>query len=253
MPKDNTFRSIHRFFVPPEYLADDRVHLSGEVAHQIVRVLRMRAGDEVCLLDGSGREFRVRLVSLDKSEVVGQIEEKARGKGEPGHKVTLYISLLNKPDKFEWALQKGTEIGAGGFVPMRSARSISDAPGRARSERWQRIMQEAAEQSGRAVVPTLGEVLTFEESVKATAGQPAIIPALGSQVALKAALASARGSLSIFIGPEGGFTPEELEAAEAAGIIPVTLGPRTLRAETAAVVALTMALYELGELDPKEE
>ncbi|MGA7732252.1 MAG: RsmE family RNA methyltransferase [Chloroflexia bacterium] len=244
---------MHRFFVPPDTLAASQVLITNEAAHQITHVLRMRAGDEICLLDGLGWEYRVKLLSLTKEAVTGQIEQRAEGHAEPRHKIILYLSLLNKADKFEWALQKCTELGAAGFIPVRSARSVTDIPGHAKIERWQRIIQEAAEQSGRAIIPPLAPALTLDDAFKSQAGRLAIIPALGSQTPLKTALHTARAKeatpISIFIGPEGGFTPGELSAAKAAGVLPITLGPRTLRAETAAVATLTMALYELGEME----
>jgi 16S rRNA (uracil1498-N3)-methyltransferase len=247
---------MHRFFVPPDTLAASQVRITNEAAHQITHVLRMRAGDEICLLDGLGWEYRVKLLSLTREAVTGQIEQRAEGHAEPRHKITLYLSLLNKADKFEWALQKCTELGAAGFTPVRSARSVTDIPGHAKIERWQRIIQEATEQSGRAIIPPLAPILTLDDAFKSQAGRLAIIPALGSQTTLKTALHTALHTahakeatpISIFIGPEGGFTRNELRAAEAAGILPITLGPRTLRAETAAAATLTMALYELGEI-----
>jgi 16S rRNA (uracil1498-N3)-methyltransferase len=251
---------MHRFFVQPETITGQEARIASEVAHQISRVLRMQQGDEICLLDGSGYEYRVRLVSIGANECVGRVIERVKGDAEPRCKVTLYISLLNKADKFEWALQKCTELGAVRFVPVRSARSISDAPGRTKTERWERIIQEAAEQSGRAIIPTLEDAISLQaafqqESAALRSAQDgehiALIPALGAQVTLKAALRSAEGAgtVAIFIGPEGGFAPSEVEEAKAAGVAPVTLGPRTLRAETAAVAALTMALYEMGEME----
>ena len=255
---------MHRFFVQPETITGHDARIASEVAHQISRVLRMQVGDEICLLDGSGYEYRVRLVSIGANECVGQVMERVKGRAEPHCKVTLYISLLNKADKFEWALQKCTELGAARFVPVRSARSISDAPGRTKMERWERIIQEAAEQSGRAVIPTLEEAISLQTAFQQESSglrstqdgeHIALIPALGAQVTLKGALRGAGGvgTLSIFIGPEGGFTPDEVEEAKAAGVVPVTLGPRTLRAETAAVAALTMALYEMGEMELLED
>ena len=145
-------------------------------------------------------------------------------------------------------------------MPVRSARSVSDVPGRTKTERWERIIQEAAEQSGRAIIPELGEAISVQaafgqESTALCSAQRgehiALIPALGAQMTLKGALRGVEraGSLAIFIGPEGGFAPGELDEAEAAGVVPVTLGPRILRAETAAVAALAMALYEMGEME----
>jgi 16S rRNA (uracil1498-N3)-methyltransferase len=250
---------MHRFFVQPQAIKAQEARIGGEVAHQISRVLRMQVGDEICLLDGSGYEYRVSLLTVGANECVGRVNEKAKGTGEPRCQVTLYISLLNKVDKFEWALQKCTEIGAARFVPVRSARSISDTPGGTKIDRWKRIIQEAAEQSGRAIIPTLAECMTLQAAIRqehtalgnSVAGSHiALFPTLGAQQTLKDALqkATQANTLAIFIGPEGGFTQDEVNDAMTAGIQAVTLGPRTLRAETAAVASLAMTLYELGEM-----
>jgi 16S rRNA (uracil1498-N3)-methyltransferase len=255
---------MQRFFVPPETLMSSEVRIDGEVARQISRVLRMQLGDQVCLVDGAGWEYVVRLAGFGKEYATGEIVEKRQGGSEPQAQVTLYLSLLNKVDKFEWALQKCTEIGAACFVPVRATRSISDMPGEGKAGRWERIVQEAAEQSGRCVLPTLDrssrllEVLDHERNrlQQSTKSEHiAIMPALGAHCSLREALAGKKqdgGSISIFIGPEGGFTEEETNAAQQAGITLVTLGPRILRAETAAVAALTMTLYELGEMESAE-
>lgn len=245
-----------RFFVHPDILQTPDIHIRGDVAHQISRVLRMQAGDMVCLLDGSGIEHYVRLASIGKDELVAHLEERKEASTEPRHKVTLYMSLLNKADKFEWALQKATEIGAAGIVPVRATRSISDAPGRVKMERWARIIQEAAEQSGRAIVPTLADALPMQAALKMHAAHLAFIPEPDSLVTIKTALRNIGdmepNTIAIFIGPEGGFTLDEVEQAKAAGVQPVSLGPRILRAETAAVAALTMAIYEL-EISSNQE
>ena len=240
---------MQRFFVPPHTFAHKEVIMSGDTARQISRVLRMQPGDHVCLLDGLGYEYIVKLTSFAKDEIAGEVIEKKSGAGEPACKITLYLSLLNKPDKFEWALQKCTELGAAAFVPVRAARSIADTPGPAKMERWTRIIQEAAEQSGRSLLPALGKTITLAQALKQTTHR-AIMPAFGAECSLGDALAKVKDgeSVSIFIGPEGGFTEEETSVAQQSGLTLVTLGPRTLRAETAAVAALTMALYELGEM-----
>lgn len=244
---------MHRFFVLPTTINGDHAHIKGETAHQIARVLRMQPGDRITLLNGQGFEYIVTLLNVGKDDVTGRVESSAEGKSEPRHRITLYLSLLNKADKFEWALQKCTELGASAFVPVRSTRSISDTPGSAKIERWQRIIQEAAEQSGRSSLPALDETLTLQDAFKAEANKPAIIPALEAHTTLRKTISdlkhAGQANISIFIGPEGGFTPEELQEATSAKVQPVTLGPRILRAETAAVAALTMTLYELGEMD----
>jgi 16S rRNA (uracil1498-N3)-methyltransferase len=223
-------------------------------------VLRKQAGDQVCLLDGLGWEYFVALDGFARNELSGRLVEKRRGEGEPAARITVYLSLLNKADKFEWALQKCTELGAAGFEAVVSARSVSNAPGPARFERWQRIIQEAAEQSERSLLPALTGTASLAQVIHKEAvalkGQPkgrhvALMPALGIGRSLAAALQNVdreHMDVAIIIGPEGGFAEDEISAAEEAGITPVTLGPRTLRAETAAVTALALALYELGDM-----
>ncbi|HYO50277.1 MAG TPA: RsmE family RNA methyltransferase [Chloroflexia bacterium] len=253
---------MHRFYVSRAILigakAGQVVLLRGEIAQQITRVLRMRAGEEIWLFDGGTYEYRTKLVSLGKDEVGGEVVARRRIKAEPLHPVDLYLSLLNKPDKFEWALQKCTELGASRFVPIIAERSVSNTLGANKRERWERIIQEAVEQSGRGVLPTLEDAIPFAEALDAESDRMdesgthvALMPALGADLSLSDALVDAHSeesSVSIFIGPEGGFSDDELFAANKLGILLVNLGPRTLRAETAAATALALTLYELGEM-----
>ncbi|HYP39251.1 MAG TPA: RsmE family RNA methyltransferase [Chloroflexia bacterium] len=253
---------MHRFYVSPAILIEAKagqvVILKGEIAQQITRVLRMREGDEIWLFDGGSYEYRTKLVSISKDEVGGELATRRRIKSEPLHPVDLYLSLLNKPDKFEWALQKCTELGASRFVPVIAERSVSNALGANKRERWERIIQEAVEQSGRGALPILEDAVSLTEALNAQSDRMdesgthvALMPALGADLSLGDALADANnesGSVSIFIGPEGGFSDDELLAANERGVQLVNLGPRTLRAETAAAAALAMTLYELGEM-----
>jgi 16S rRNA (uracil1498-N3)-methyltransferase len=163
-----------------------------------------------------------------------------------------------KADRFELVLQKGTELGASAFVPTVCARSVA-RPGdgsrrSSRLKRWQRIVVEAAEQSGRGRRPELREPVPFGEACNDVHGS-ALIPWEGeTRAGLKAALGRLRAdggaltSLGIFIGPEGGFTEQEVDQAKAAGVVSVSLGRRILRAETAGVSVLAAVMYELGEL-----
>jgi 16S rRNA (uracil1498-N3)-methyltransferase len=253
---------MHRFYVSRAILmgakAGQVVLLRGEIAQQITRVLRMREGEEIWLFGGSGYEYRTKLVSLGKDEVSGELVTRRRIKTEPLHPVDLYLALLNKPDKFEWALQKCTELGASRFVPVIAERSVSTALGANKRERWERIIQEAVEQSGRGALPILEDPIPLAKALDAESDRMdasgthvVVMPALGADLSLSDALVDAHSeesSVSIFIGPEGGFSDDELFVANKRGILLINLGPRTLRAETAAVAALAMTLYELGEM-----
>ena len=245
---------MHRFFVPPHSIKENRVALRGTIVHQIRDVLRMRPGDEIVLLDNSGFAHRAELVTIDRDTVRGRVIEKWKLETEPQARLTLYQGLL-KGQKFEWVLQKGTEIGIVAFVPILTARCVVSAVNGvsdARVERWERIVVEAAEQAGRAALPHLSPATLFAHAcAQATRGGLALIPwedehSRGLREALQNVPKSKE--ISLFIGPEGGFAEEEIAVAQERGVIPVSLGPRILRAETAGLVAASAILYELGDL-----
>jgi 16S rRNA (uracil1498-N3)-methyltransferase len=152
---------MHRFFVPPDWISDQRARLEGGTAHQIVRVLRMSPGDEILLLDNSGQEYQVGITRLAKDVVEGNVLAVRQGQGEPGTEITLYQAVL-KGSKFDLVLQKGTELGVAAFVPMICRRSIpikQENWDRTRYPHWRKVAQEAAEQSGRSRLPLVRETL----------------------------------------------------------------------------------------------
>jgi len=191
-------------------------------------------------------------------EVRGQVVARRPAGAEARVRITLYQALL-KLDKFEWVLQKGTEVGVAAFQPIVSKRVVREAVSAKQMERWQRIMREAAEQSGRGLTPPLREPAAFEQAVQ-NVGRDAlgIIPyeeerAQSLREVLRptdlTGFQNPSGlQVHLFIGPEGGFTPEEVEMARQRAVVPVTLGPRILRAETAGLVAASVILYECGDL-----
>lgn len=245
----------HRFFVDFPLTPGETISLPAPIAHQASRVLRLRAGATIVLLDGGGREYPVELTDLAAQGGSGMVGAGRPVRTEPRVAVTLYAAPL-KGDHFAYTLQKATEIGAAAFVPISTRRTVAEGVGDAKVERWRRIVREAAEQSGRGRLPIVGAPIPFAEACQHAAIDPALIPweeATGVSVAT--AIAHSRdvivtaARLGLFIGPEGGFTPEEIALARGHGIVPVTLGPRILRAETAAVVATTLALAALGEME----
>jgi 16S rRNA (uracil1498-N3)-methyltransferase len=244
---------MHRFFISPDQVIGSIVHFDADQSRQISRVLRLRPGDRVVVLDGAGLEFEVALDSTIQSRATGSIADRRPAGGEPVVRLTLYQSLL-KREKFEWVLQKGTEIGVARFVPVITSRSLIRDPVDSKPEklnRWRRIIREAAEQSGRGRLPQL---LTTEPFSNAAAGASchdcAIIAwegAVGETVRSVLKQNDTALDVGLFIGPEGGFEPNEIDEAMSHHIFPVTLGPRILRTETAAVVATALILHELGE------
>ena len=247
---------MHRFFVSPEDIAGPGVTLTGPVAAQLARVLRSRAGDRIVLLDDSGWEYRVTLETVAPRMVTGTITDRVRGEGEPGIPIVLYQAVL-KADRFEYVLQKGTELGVSAFVPVLCARSIPNGISWAskREPRWRSIVREAAEQSRRCRLPRIGPAVDFAEACDRFDGD-GLVPWEGeTSESLKAALRQIKGRtrptrlpVGIFTGPEGGFTDREIAYARSRGIVAVTLGKRILRAETAPIAAVSAVLYEFGDL-----
>lgn len=245
---------MHRFFVDPGQISGRTVRFDGDQAHQIARVLRLRADDMVIALDDRGRLYQVQLREVTSQRAIGQIASTEDASGEPRVRLTLYQSLL-KRDKFEWILQKATEVGVASFAPTITRRSLprdADDVSPEREARWNRIIKEAAEQSGRALLPELRRPVSFAAALAEAARLDAAILAYeGDAVAgLGDVLRQRRDTvnLGLFIGPEGGFDPSEVAEAEGASVTVVTLGPRILRTETAAVVAAALALDALGEM-----
>ncbi|CUS04644.2 Ribosomal RNA small subunit methyltransferase E [Candidatus Promineifilum breve] len=244
---------MHRFFILPSQIGHQTVRFDADQAHQMRRVLRLRPGDRVLALDGRGRQYEVVLEEVSNARATGRVATQSEAGGEPGARLTLFQSLLPR-DKFEWVLQKGTEVGVSTFAPVITRRSLvrGDDVTAEKMTRWERIIREAAEQCGRGLLPRLLPPAPFSAAIVAAAAlDRAVIAWEGeSRRALGEALSQSgeRPEVGLFIGPEGGFEMEEIEEAAAQGIVAVTLGRRILRTETAAVVGAALLLYELGEL-----
>ncbi|MGZ6376269.1 MAG: 16S rRNA (uracil(1498)-N(3))-methyltransferase [Ktedonobacterales bacterium] len=239
----------------------DEIDLPQEVAHQARDVLRLATGDTLHLLDGAGGEFPAEIVSFDRKRVIVRLGPRAQGRAEPATRVVLCQGML-KAAKFEWVLQKCTELGVSAFTPLLTERAVAAAEeaGESKRRRWSRIVAEALEQCGGTRLP---EITPPRSLMHALADLPpggiSLIPweeaaALPLRAALQQSIARSSDpnhipEVRLFIGPEGGFSAGEIALAERAGAIPVTLGPRILRAETAAIVASTLALDTLGALD----
>lgn len=245
-----------RFFVPPPALDDDDVVLGGALAHRLSRVLRLGAGDEIVLFDGTGGEAAARIDAIGERETRARIIGRRDGVPEPSVRVHLYQSIT-KGERFEWLLEKATEIGAARFVPLLTARAVvKTAGGGNRAERWQRIVTEAAEQCERTVVPPIDAPRALDDALASAPGllllpyeaAHAATPTIAEALAADIDALFAAGEVSIFIGPEGGYEPAEVERARAAGALVVTMGPRVLRSETAGLVALTLVLQATGQL-----
>jgi 16S rRNA (uracil1498-N3)-methyltransferase len=232
---------MHHFFV--QDIRDDRAYFSAEQAQQIGRVLRLAVGERLVVLDNAGWQYAAELVEVGR-RATAVLHHKSPAANEPAIHLTLYQALL-KRDNFEWALQKGTEVGVSRFVPLLTARTIAQPPHK--PERWERILTEAAEQCRRGRIPELAAPLRLSEAWgEVAAADIALLPWEGvGGLTVKAALAGKQPrSVALFIGPEGGWREEEVENGRSRGIIPITLGSRILRAETAAIVSAALIMAE---------
>ena len=249
---------MHRFFISPERIAGDLVEFPPDLSRQMDRVLRMNAGDSVIALDNTGYEYGVTLSSVDSNRTLGRVTNRSPGSREPHVHLTLYQAAM-KSDRFEWVLQKGTELGVGRFVPVVTLRTMRrDAtPSANRRARWLRIIREAAEQSERSILPELGEPVSLEEALD-RAPRPMILAwEQEAKISVRSSFDGLSEScpiqqeMSAFVGPVGGFDYEEIDMARSCGAVTVSLGRRVLRAETAAIVLVTAIMHELGEMEPR--
>lgn len=240
-----------RFFVRPEAVEGDRVRFDAAEARHLARVLRLGPGARVEAADGAGRAFVVRVVSVGPAGGQGQIESEARRETESPCAVTLAQAIL-KGDRMTWLVQKATELGVARIVPMETARG--GVPGTRAAQqraRWERVAREAMKQCGRAVAPTVEAPRGFETVVAEVADHDAAWLCDGREGEPAVAVARRAGRprrLLLLVGPEGGFTEEEVAAGRAAGAGVVSLGPRILRAESAGIVAVTLGQHLFGDL-----
>lgn len=251
---------MHRFFIPPDCIGNTgRVRFPKETTHQIRRVLRLKTENQVIVLDNQGNEFQIRLTRLGDQEGEGEIIEKRNADGEPFHQISLYLSLSQR-QKFEWTLQKCTEIGINNIIPMVTSRCLvqDKEDNQKRIARWQRILQEAAEQSGRGLIPGICPPFGFKQAIE-TIQQSDVLGILfwekEKALRLKEFLKGVdpKRKIGLVIGPEGGFSEDEVRFADENGIQSVSLGRRILRMETAAIVASALVFYELGEMKPDRD
>ena len=204
------------------------------------------------LSEGGAREYEVQLTGVSSYAITGIVVAEREAQPEPEVTLVLNQSLI-RANRFDLVLEKGTEIGVARFVPVIAARSQAQGngePAGARSERWRRIVVEAAEQAGRGRPPRVDSPVPFEEAVRQARGLK-VMPFEGERSrSLRAVLRGAKRpeAVSLFIGPEGGFEDAEVTLAREEGAEIVSLGPRILRSETAGIVASALVLDALGEM-----
>ena len=236
---------MRRLYVPDALLARDaEVRLDGAQSHRLRSVLRLRPGDGLAVFDGGGGEWEATVVAVVGDGVTLRIGAALDPLAEPPVAVTL-LCAFPRGQRGDWIVEKATELGAAAITPLASDRSVMQ-PGEGRVERWRRVAIEAAEQCGRASLPAFGE--------EPPSGALRLIADPAARQTVAEALASvspAPDVVAIYIGPEGGWTSEERERLIAAGALPVNLGPRRLRVETAAIVTLAQTLAALEGRSPR--
>ncbi|MBX7152245.1 16S rRNA (uracil(1498)-N(3))-methyltransferase [bacterium] len=236
-------RDSQYFFVHPSDVFLDRqiLILKNEEAHHCVKVLRKKVGDEFFAIDGIGHEFEVQLVSASKDCVECTIQRTHNRPRELSYAITLAQSMITK-DHFEWIIEKATELGVSEIIPLRTRRSLME-PGLSKIQRWQKILLSAAKQSRRSIIPMIKDIQSFEHLLKSIYDIKIIFHEKSDHSALSY-VSSLKDrpvqSILICIGPEGGFTDEEINAVHDAGFEVLSLGSRRLRAETAAIAAMSI-------------
>lgn len=240
--------SAPRFHVPAA-ASLAQVELPDEAAHHAAHVLRLRVGSDVRVFDGAGHEFEARVESLGRNRVSVAVGAAVSPRPESPLNLILALAPL-KGDRMDFVIQKATELGVTALMPVITART--DAAGRpaasgARDERWRRIAAGAAEQCGRAVVPAISTFASLPGFLASPLPECRIVLL---ETAGHPALRSTAGAAAIvaLVGPAGGLAPEEVTAITAAGFLPRSLGARVLRAETAAIAAVTLLQALHGDL-----
>ena len=242
-----------RFYVPDPHIEKEMLKIEGNEVRHIRRVLRLKVGDNLSVFDGSGREYEGTIVEEDPSAVRVMVQNILSSKTESHLEITLAQSMV-KGEKMDYLIQKATELGVKKIIPFFSYRSVPllDKSKRLkRYHRWERIAVEASKQCGRGVVPKIEPLKDYSEMLQ-TAPLDSLRLILWERVgeSLKEVLKESKEKKKVFfiVGPEGGMSDEEVEHAKRAGFIPVTLGRRILRSETASLCLLSILQYERGDI-----
>lgn len=241
---------MHKFFVEPHQIAGEHIVITGSDVNHICNVLRMRQGEQVLVSTGNDREYLCELADLSGAVVTLTILDVYGSSRELDVRVTLY-QALPKGDKLETIIQKMVELGVHRIVPIQTSRCVvklDEKKAAKKAARWNTVAETAAKQSKRNVIPEVCMPISFSEAVKqAGEYQKAVIPyenAEGMENARRVVMELAQAaSVAVYIGPEGGFTEEEIALAMRSLVVPVTLGHRILRTETAGMMLMSVIMF----------
>ena len=230
------------FYAPPDAFSAGRVVLPDDEARHAVRTLRHSVGDEIVVVDGAGGRYRVRLTEADKRSAAGEVLSEEREVGEPDYRLTVGLGGLKNAGRFETFAEKAVELGVGTIVPLTTERTEHM---KIKAGRLENILVAAMKQSGRSRLPTVTEPRPLKEMLEGSDPLRVLChESADPEAALPRILdaAPAWESMTILVGPEGGFSEGEVERAVGAGWQIASLGPRRLRAETAAIVATSAVM-----------
>ncbi|MBN1622362.1 MAG: 16S rRNA (uracil(1498)-N(3))-methyltransferase [Endomicrobiales bacterium] len=249
------------FFIPPKNIKQSSFVIEGAEAHHLTNVRRVKKGDEIRLFDGTGKSYLVCIENVDKLKVSGRIIKEEELK-PTRIKLNVYQSVP-KGERFDWLVEKFTEIGVSKLFPLITERSVVKKVPESKQKRWERLSLSSSQQCLRQDIMEISTPIEFNAAVKNISSDAFnIIPWEGASninkgwEPLYGALSSKAEvtkltQANIFIGPEGGFTMDEIKLAEKSGIIPVSLGQRILRVETAGLVSAILVLNGFGEFISK--
>jgi len=244
---------MRKIFVDKEKIKENFAYIEGKDTHHIINVLRLKKGDEIVISDGS-TEYQTSIYGVEKNRVILFLESKLQSNTESSIEIALFQGLP-KSDKMELIIQKCTEIGVKKFIPIITRYSVVDIKNsnlNKKIERWNKISREACKQSGRTSLPEICMPISFEEALKQIEEfDLCIIPYEKEKtLKLKEVLDGVKNikKVAIFVGPEGGFSEEEVDLALRYSAKLVSLGPRILRTETAAISVCSIVMYELGDM-----
>jgi 16S rRNA (uracil1498-N3)-methyltransferase len=245
---------MYRFFVTPEQTGGESIFITGSDVNHIKNVLRMKKGEHILISDGNDREYECEIISLESEAIEAKILDVFGSAAELPTKITLFQGLP-KSDKMELIVQKAVELGVYEVVPVVTKRAVVKLDAKKANkkvERWNTIALSAAKQAKRGRIPEVKPVMTLKEAFSyCQEFDSSIIPyedakGIGHSRQVVKNL-KGKGHIGIFIGPEGGFEEAEIEAAMEQGILPITLGKRILRTETAGMAVLSILMFEMEE------
>ncbi|NMB97622.1 MAG: 16S rRNA (uracil(1498)-N(3))-methyltransferase [Clostridiaceae bacterium] len=253
---------MSRFFVERGNIYPDKIIITGEDYNHIRNVLRYKVGDNLILCDGENYDFSVTIDTFNANSIITTILHKQKNRTEPFLDITLFQGIA-KGEKMDFIVQKSVELGVKNIVPVVTERTVvrleKNRDEIKKKERWQKIALEAAKQCNRGIIPQIGLPQKFNKATESmNKFDLSLIPYERERdSSLRSVLYDfkkknpddKKAEIAIFIGPEGGFSEQEIQAAMKAGAIPVTLGPRILRTEAASLAMLSIVMYELGAME----